>query len=147
MSGQQTDIKHVILADDDEDDRWLFLQVVSEISSTMKLSFAKDGTELLSFLKTHSPDLVFIDLNMPLLNGVECIREIRAAQPKSELPIIVYSTSSSEKNIEECYDEGANHYIVKPYSVDKISQALTKVLNMDWNKSVPQSRDQFLIRL
>ena len=147
MHGKQTDIKHVILADDDEDDRWLFLQVVSQISSTMKLSFAKDGTELLSFLKTNTPDLVFIDLNMPLLNGVECIREIRAAQPKSELPIIVYSTSSSEKNIEDCYHEGANYYIVKPYSIDKISIALTKVLNKDWNQPVPQSRDQFLIKL
>src|SRR3989337_1246658 len=134
MIGQPSHIKHVVLADDDEDDRWLFLQVVSEISSTLKLSFAKDGTELLSFLKINSPDLIFIDLNMPLLNGVECIRKIRALKPKSALPIIVYSTSSSEKNIEECYHEGANYYLVKPYSIDKISLALTSILAKDWNK-------------
>jgi CheY-like chemotaxis protein len=146
MPTQNSKVKHVILADDDEDDQSLFLEVVKEISCSIRLSFAKDGKELLAFLENNTPDLIFLDLNMPLKDGLECIREIRSTETKNSLPIIIYSTSSSQQSIDECYKEGANYYIVKPYTVEKISMALSEVLVKDWNHPYPLSREQFLIK-
>src|SRR5688572_1667448 len=110
---------HILFSDDDTDDALLFTQAADLLTSPILLSFAEDGEQLMRYLaKEVLPDLIFLDLNMPVKNGIECLREIRSDKKLDWLPIIVYTTSDSPKDIEACYELRANLYVVKPTSFE-----------------------------
>jgi CheY-like chemotaxis protein len=105
-------IKHILLADDDIDDSYLFCEAISEISNVIEFSYVSDGEKLLHFLHTQRhPDLIFLDLNMPGKNGKECLYEIRGNEKFDRIPIVIYSTSSGQRDVQACFDGGANYYL------------------------------------
>lgn len=137
----------IILADDDEDDRDLFKEAMEINAPEVKLQFAEDGKCLLDILDKSKdvPDLIFLDLNMPHKSGMECLAEIRKDKRFKDIPVIIYSTSSSMKDINDTFDKGANLYVKKPNSFNELQQITNKVLSLDWNKYKPHSsRMQFL---
>jgi CheY-like chemotaxis protein len=75
------------------------------------------------------PELIFLDLNMPRKNGLECLKEIRSSEKFSKIPIAIYSTSASKNDIEETFRNGANVYIKKPSDFNILKQLLAKVLS------------------
>ncbi len=136
---------NILLADDDEDDRELFAEAISD--PTIKLNTATNGKELMQLLDsaTALPDCVFIDLNMPEKSGKECLAEIRQNAKFTQLPVIIYSTSSSRKDIDETFALGANLYLVKPGSFKALCEALTKIIQIDWrNTPTAASADDFV---
>lgn len=142
---------NVILADDDEDDRILFKEAMDETHKNVKLSFAENGEELMQKLtdpKLPLPDLIFLDLNMPLKNGQECLEEIRQNKRLRNIPIIIYSTSSSKEHIEQTYQEGANLYIKKPTSFQELKKVTQRVFSLDWDHYLPRpKKENYLLRL
>jgi CheY-like chemotaxis protein len=110
-----------------------------------------DGVELMEYLANNNnnlPQLLFLDLNMPRKNGLECLKEIRSNRKLAEIAIAIYSTSLAEKDIEETFINGANVYINKPNSFDGIKQALnTVVLNTNVYQSPPFNIANFLLRI
>ncbi len=144
------DILKIILVDDDEDDRDLFSKAIDELKINTDLLMFKDGYELLDHLKDdpNLPSIIFLDLNMPIINGMDCLKEIRSDQKYSDISIAIYSTSSSENDIDETFIHGANIYINKPYSYTKLKDSIGKVLKMNWqyfNSSL--NKETFLLRL
>jgi len=141
---------HILLADDDDDDRYFFAQAVNELSGCIKLSTAKDGTELLRLLKNTDvelPDLIFLDLNMPRKNGLECLEELRQSAQLKNIPVIIYSTSSHPRQVEDTYKKGANLFIQKPDSYTGIKKVLHKVLSISRDELCQQAdRASFLIQ-
>ena len=141
----------IALADDDEDDRMFFVEALEELALKVKVSLFENGQELLDFLKLSNselPDLVFLDLNMPIKNGLECLKEIRQNLKLRDLAIAIYSTSSSEKDIEDTYLGGANLYINKPNNFSKLLKALEIALKIDWRSNPPKlKKDTFLLRI
>lgn len=129
--------KHIFLAEDDEDDRFLFNEALSLVEESATLTFACNGLELMKTLKEPMaplPDVIFIDLNMPLKNGYECLSEIRKdGNGIKNLPIVVLTTSSSQKNIDMAYEMGASYYAVKPGTFDGLKTVIGKAI-----KSVQQ---------
>lgn len=118
--------KHIILADDDVDDLDLFQSAVQESLLSIKVSTAKNGKMVMELLEKGAvPDIIVLDLNMPVMSGYDCLKEIRKNQRFKDVPIMIFSTSSAKKDIDYCFDNGANFYIVKPQSFD----ALTKLVN------------------
>ena len=86
MSGNE---RYIFLADDDVDDCSLFEDALREVSKETKLTTANDGKELMTKLEDiipPPPDVIFLDLNMPLMNGYECLAEIRATQKYKNIP-------------------------------------------------------------
>ena len=124
-----------MLADDDEDDRLLFKMALKEVNPNINLTFAEDGEilmDVLSSQNSHLPSLLFLDLNMPFKNGKECLKEIRNNEALDDLLVVIYSTSSSDLDIEETYNLGANLYIEKPvYS--RLKTTLSGILQLDWS--------------
>ena len=108
---------YIMLADDDSDDRFFFSEVLEEYKH-VALESIEDGVKLMNALNSRAklPDLIFLDLNMPGKNGVECLSEIRQQDKLKDIPVIIFSTSSSKKDIDETFDLGANLYITKPHS-------------------------------
>jgi CheY-like chemotaxis protein len=131
----------IVLADDDEDDRDLFKEAIHELAIKPNLEMAKDGKALIELLNRieELPDIIFLDLNMPHKSGKECLVEIRNNARLKNIPVIIYSTSSSPTDIEETYGLGANLYVKKPSSFTELTAYLNKLLTMDWNKCKPHS--------
>ena len=129
------DALHVLLADDDDDDRLFFKDAIEEVKVKTVVTMVNDGVELMDYLlkpEIHLPNLVFLDLNMPLKNGMECLKEIRSNNKLKDLTIAIYSTSAMEKDIEETFVKGANIYIKKPKEFEELKNILTKVITINW---------------
>lgn len=126
---------HILLADDDEDDRSFFNDAIKELKMNNKLTIFKDGEELMDFMNNPNsfiPHILFLDLNMPFKTGHDCLKEIRSNPKFKELSIAIYSTSSSEKDIEDTFIGGANVYIKKPNDFNKLKKVIKDVVNMNW---------------
>lgn len=145
------EILNIALADDDEDDRTIFNEVIEELAMKTKLSLFKDGQELMDYLSLPNivpPNLIFLDLNMPVKNGMQCLQEIRQNSALKDLAVAIYSTSSSEKDIEETFVNGANIYIKKPTNFDNLRDVIEKVLQLNWQYQTSNlNRNTFLFRI
>ena len=141
----------IILADDDESDRLIFMEAVSELKIRTKIETVNDGVELMDFLEKAElpfPHILFLDLNMPRKNGLTCLKEIRANNAFEEISIVIYSTSASEKDIEETFLSGANVYINKPNDFNQLKSSLEKALMMSFHYlNPPFNRANFLLRI
>ena len=143
METSKWQISEVLLADDDEEDILFFREALSIISTGFTFAFEKNGQNLLKRLEVNVPDLLFLDLHMPVINGNDCLLRIRSNKKLDLLPVIIYSTSSHLNSIDECYRNGANGYIIKPFSFDNIIVALMLSLQKDWKTE--KIREQFLV--
>ena len=142
---------NIALADDDEDDRMLFKEAIEEIKIKTNLSLFNNGQELMEYLtlpKVELPQIIFLDLNMPIKNGMQCLNEVRNNPCLKELMVAIYSTSCSESDIEETFINGANIYINKPNSFGGLKNAIDKVLQLNWQYHTSAlNRDNFLLRI
>lgn len=147
----QTDYIHIILADDDEDDRLFFTDAFSELKINTKVNIFNDGVELMNYLNSEEavlPQVLFLDLNMPKKNGIECLHEIKANNKFEDIAIAIYSTSSSEEHIEETFVNGANIYIKKPNDFDTLKKILSDVVAINWQYHTSGlNKDNFLLRM
>ncbi|MCJ7468303.1 MAG: response regulator [Maribacter sp.] len=142
---------NIVLADDDEDDRLLFKEAIEDLKIKTKLSLFTDGKELMDFLVLPNivlPHIVFLDLNMPKKNGMQCLKEIRKNKAFDQVSVAIYSTSSSESDIEQTFVNGANIYLNKPNNFRKLQQAVEKILQINWQyHSSNLNMDNFLLKL
>jgi CheY-like chemotaxis protein len=131
----QYDDFHVLLADDDPDDRLFFKYAIEELKIKTIVTTVNDGVELMNYLNKSDvtlPHVVFLDLNMPRKGGMECLKEIRGNKNYKDLSIAIYSTSGSEKDIEESFVLGANIYIKKPNDFNSLKKILAEVISINW---------------
>jgi len=146
-----TDFINICLADDDEDDRLFFTDAFEELKINTKVSTFKDGVELMDYLNHEDsvlPNVLFLDLNMPKKNGVECLLEIKKNEKLNDIAIAIYSTSSSEEHIEETFINGANIYIKKPNDFDNLKKILSEVVTINWQYHTSGlNKDNFLMRM
>ena len=121
----------ILLADDDPDDRELFAEAVQECGSTIEC--VPNGAKLMKKLRADAemPDCIFLDLNMPEKGGKECLSEIRRDEKLRNLPVLIYSTSSSKRDIDETYELGANRYVTKPISYSHLKKTVREQLVLE----------------
>jgi CheY-like chemotaxis protein len=137
MAPNDKRITHILLADDDEDDRELFSDALHELYSKIKLTTAKNGVDLMRLLDTWKgtlPDVIFLDLNMPLKNGFECLDEIKAEERLKELPVVILSTSSQKETMDILFRKQASMYIKKPGTYPELRSAIEQTLNVHLQK-------------
>ncbi|RXJ52655.1 response regulator [Gelidibacter gilvus] len=142
---------YVVLADDDEDDRLFFTDAFEELKMQTKVDVYKDGIELMNALNQSDsilPNILFLDLNMPMKSGLECLKEIKMNPRFKNLSIAIYSTSASEEDIEDTFVNGANIYIKKPNDFKILKKILADVVTMNWQYHTSGlNKDNFLLRL
>ena len=146
---KQPDNIFIMLADDDNDDREFFEEIVTEIDSGIKVKVAQDGEQLMKILTTKNaplPDLLFLDLNMPGKDGKQCLKEIKSDPGLMHLPVIIYSTSALPQDIKDTHLNGANLYLRKPNTFSAALVLLQKVFSMDLeNMSAHQDISSFAL--
>lgn len=143
-------MRSVYLADDDADDRLLFEEALMEVSKNIALTTAHNGEQLMKILDDTTPPpphLIFLDLNMPLKNGLECLDAIKKDNKLKDIPVVIFSTSCQKEAIDKVYSRGADYYICKPDNYQKLKTVLNRMFSIDLTgiHSRP-SRENFLIQ-
>ena len=119
--------KTCFLIDDDIDDQEIFALVLKSINPSITCITANDGIEAVTKLtgeETFNPDYIFLDLNMPRMDGKQCLQEIRKISRLNGTPVIIYSTSSNQRDILETRALGANDYLEKQSSMTELKNKL-----------------------
>ena len=151
MSAMQHAPLKVFLADDDPDDRLFFADALSELTIMTEVMFFQNGVELMDHLldpENELPNLLFLDLNMPLKGGIECLKDIRHTEALRDLCVAIYSTSGSQQDVENTFVLGANIYIRKPNDYESLKKVLSEVLQRSWQyETSGLNRENFLLSI
>lgn len=120
----------IFIAEDDIDDVEIFELALNEIHKDVELTTALNGKELFQKLRnaTIVPNLIFLDINMPVMNGYECIKILRSEAAYKDIPVIVLSTSANPPDIDFMYNHGATCYITKPIKFSDYKRVLNSVI-------------------
>ena len=123
-------IQSCFLIDDDDDDRDIFALALENAHGISRCIMAKNGVDAVKIINETDfvPTYIFIDLNMPLMSGKECLLALKKSR-LAAVPIIVYTTSSNCKDVEETKKMGATHYLVKPTSVTALTDILSNIFS------------------
>ena len=122
---------NILLIEDDAIETMKIHRVVSKLPASYNITEAKNGEEALSILNSESvfPDIILLDLNMPLMNGIEFLKILKNHSTIKYLPTIVLTTSENRSDLLECYSLGIAGYVVKPLSYNEYESRIVKLLN------------------
>lgn len=139
----------VVLADDDKDDQELFTEALDHAEIPADVTTVDNGQELINHLKDPAepnPDIIFLDINMPVKDGKQVLAEIKADETLKDIPTVMLSTSENPKDVEETFNAGANLYVKKPYSFKNFVLLLKKIFTLKWAGALLKPlRKNFLI--
>ncbi len=127
----------IIIAEDDADDRFLLSTAFEESGYPGKLSFVENGVVLMEQLnnivskksQAELPGFILLDLNMPLKDGREVLKELKSDIILKKIPVVVFTTTNNEKEVNKCYELGANTYIVKPSGFNELIKTIKQISN------------------
>jgi CheY-like chemotaxis protein len=147
MKYTKNELLRILIVDDDEDDRELFIKKLNELQLPHTVSAVADGNAMLDSLEQDKlPHVICMDINLPLPDGFDCIALLKADKRYAHIPVLMYSGSTWQKDIDKAYAAGAHLYIVKPHSLLNITQTLRRAFAPDWRKPQPIApRESFVI--
>jgi CheY-like chemotaxis protein len=122
----------VLFAEDDEDDQEFITLAFNKATSEHKLHITNNGQEAIEYLSNlpeqHLPCLIVLDLNMPVLNGVQTLEALTKNNRYQDIPKVIFTTSDSNDEREKCLAIGAKHYVVKPHNMKEIVNTISNLL-------------------
>lgn len=137
-------IANIVLAEDDIDDQNIFQLALQEVDPSIQTQFVSNGKELLSLLQSNKPDILFLDLDMPYKNGLECLIELQGDSELEKIPVIVFSSTTKPSNIQTAYEMGAHLFFIKPPIYSDYLSSIKAIFKLNWND--PQAvREQYCI--
>ena len=138
---------HIVLADDDEDDRLFFRDALDELQIAVHVTTVNDGEELLMHRESALPDTpqaLFLDLNMPRKNGFESLHEIKKHLSFQQIPVIIISTSFDKEKANLLFNNGAHYYICKPSDFEQLKHLLKRTIGLI-QQNLKAVKENFLI--
>ena len=132
---------NIFLVDDDQDDRELFKDALREVQNNMQVVTFKNLEEMMSHITDNDfvlPHVIFLDLNMPVMNGEECLIKIRETKNLEDIPVVIYSTTFVSKIAERLKSKGSNLYIQKPSSYVLLKSILDRSIHAVLDKQLQE---------
>jgi len=123
--------KIILLADDDSDDFEIFKEALQQAACTARLFRAENGAAVFDFLNDPGlprPDVIFLDLNMPVMNGWQCLAKLKNTPSFEDIPVIMYTTSSHLRDLEIANDLNAHGLITKPSNPHVLIQVIQRIV-------------------
>lgn len=126
---------NIFYADDDAEDREIFCDVIQQINPGIKVVLSKDGQEALEILNLQKPppDFIFLDINMPRMNGIECLVKLKSDDRFKTIPVIIYSTTTDSREVKKMILLGADEFISKANSFEGLKESICKILMMEYS--------------
>ncbi|MDR3679411.1 MAG: response regulator [Flavipsychrobacter sp.] len=124
-------IRHILLIDDDKDDAGIFEDALTEINSSVIFRYLDNGKKIFDTLNRMEPlpQIIFLDVNMPSVSGWDCLRLLKSNDAYRHIPVIMFSTSSHQKEADIASDLGAYKFMAKPHSYTDLKKMLANLLN------------------
>jgi len=135
-----------MLIDDDEDDRYFFYEALMQIDKSCQFIAAVNGEIALTMLNQREnklPHFIFLDLNMPGINGWQILARLRENSALKKIPIIIYTTSQENEKYDEAQKMDAVYFLTKPSRFEDLKNAISCVLNYDWEKIAELNKNTF----
>jgi DNA-binding response OmpR family regulator len=126
----KTFIKSILLVDDDLDDQKFFDEALKVVDKSITLYTAKDGLDAIELLNVKTPDIIMLDLNMPRMNGVEFLQELKSSNRFREIPVVIYSSFLSTCDKVEVMALGAKQFVRKPIAFGETVHTIRKLLEV-----------------
>lgn len=123
----------LLLADDDNDDRMFFKDAIAELELSVNLTLVESGAELMKLLSDRNftkPHVIFLDINMPQKNGIECLREIKCNEDLKAIPIIMFTTAYDTEMVNTLYSGGVQYYIKKPNDFSELKLVIDRAISL-----------------
>lgn len=120
-------VRKLLIIDDDNDDREFFCEAIEAIDEQIVCYAEINGRKALENLdseKIENPDVIFLDVNMPLMDGWECLRRLKSKESYKSIPVIMYSTTSNTEDLEKAHLMGAISFLVKPSDIKSLKKSL-----------------------
>ena len=134
MDTNNINLAHILLVEDNEGDILLTMEAFEECNLKTEISVARNGQEALDFVfqrglhaKAKKPDLILLDINIPIYNGHEVLQQIKADPILKKIPVIMLTTSSNERDISKAYENYCNSYVQKPLNIIEFLAAIVKI--------------------
>lgn len=123
--------KHILIVDDDSDDRELFMEALREVDESVLCTYATNGQNALKTLKdpAFKPDFIFLDLNMPIMDGKQCLKQLKKLPRIREIPVIIFSTSTLLEDEMEVQQLGASFFFTKPDFFGQLVEKMKFILS------------------
>lgn len=133
----------ILLAEDDSDDRILFREAVKTLHVNIDIIEAESGVQTIDILQQSEelPDVIVVDINMPLISGIDCVKIIREDVRLSEIPVVVMSTSGNDVSVAEAKKAGADRYAIKPPSFED----LTKIVRIICSVNLKEAAAEYFV--
>lgn len=129
-------ISHIIIADDDLDDHYVIKDAIEKINPSHRFTSVYNGLELLHLLKGTGktgekivPDMIIMDLNMPLLDGLGALSQIKAEEELRNIPVYILSTSRFDYDKQKALELGANDFHSKPFKFEELKEIIKDIYN------------------
>jgi len=122
------------LIDDDLDDQEIFFMALQQFDETIQCDFANDGVKALEILKAYGlnvPDCIFIDMNMPRMDGIDCLDQIKKMDHLRDIPVCMFSTSADPTLVARTKALGAVDFIVKPADISVLSEMIGQFFKLN----------------
>ena len=123
--------KRIMLIDDDPDDQLLFRDAVHTVGQDLQCELASSCMEALKQLEVFSPDLIFMDLNMPVMSGFDCLAHLKNKSEFRDIPVIIFTTSKNQSDINRTRQLGASWFMTKPDDFSVLCKKLNKIIQKD----------------
>lgn len=130
----KSNIEKILLIDDDEDDCMVFKMALAEVTTEVTFAYRNSGEDIADALLWVQPNLIFLDINLPRINGIDCLQQIRKSEQGQHIPVVMYSSSEMPRDLQASYLSGATLYFRKPNNINPLLDALRTILQMNWHK-------------
>lgn len=133
-------IQSILLVDDDQDDQLLFQEALAVADGTVRYTSACNGIDALEQLNAAEqlPDVMVIDVNMPKMNGIDCLKAIKQSERLQAIPIIMYSTSCSKDCQQDCLNSGAAGFMNKPSDFLELISKIKQIISLSFFETAAQ---------
>ncbi|HYH16474.1 MAG TPA: response regulator [Flavisolibacter sp.] len=136
-------IRTILLIDDDKDDCDLFKEALHEVAPSIQLISLTTTGAIPATVVAIKPDLIFLDINMPRINGFDCLKMLHESVTQFRMPIVMYSNSGNPKEINIAYALGATLYLQKPSGYSKLIESIRGILNLSWDEPAEIKQQYF----
>lgn len=140
---------NILLVEDDQDDIMFFKEAAGKLEKINEVTVARNCEQLFKetqFKKVF--DLIFLDINLPLMDGKQCLKFIKSSERYKDVPIIMFTGSSADSDIDEAYENGAHYHVVKPIAHSNYIESLRIIFGHNWKEAQPRpSKEDFVVNL
>ncbi len=133
----------IFYTDDDQDDLEFFMEIIETLDANINVVTQNSGNQLIHALENPPPHptIVFLDINMPGMTGLETLKKVRESEKHHNIPVIMLSTSSDEDAIKQSRELGASYYVTKSGIFDQLKKSIEHALQINWGSFIPNEKN------